>query len=167
MSVVDLKQADAAVDEIALRMFKASNLGLLSAAMLGVQRIVTRIIPSRSPTPVDRGVFRAGWRAYGEVDGAVIENLEPSAILIEEGVRAANVKIGRLMLTALELWIVRKGIASAAAAPKVAWAIAKNMQKRGVFGGGQGLGILRELIEKDLPQLMHDEIAREIKREFA
>lgn len=167
MSTVDLKNSDAAIDAIALRMFKAANLGLLSAAMLGVQRIVTRIIPSRSPQPVDRGIYRAGWKAYGEVDGAVIENLEPSAILIEEGVRAENVKIGGMMIFALALWVVRKGIASGEDAPKVAWAIAKAMKRRGIFGGGQGLGILRELVANDLPQIMRTEIEREMKREFA
>ena len=169
MSSVDLKNAGGLIDEYEKRIMTAANRGLYSAALLGVQRILTRIIPSRSPQPVDRGVYRSGWRANPEMDGATIENLEPTAILIEEGVRAGNVKIGRLMIDALASWVVRKGIASAPEARGVAFAIANRMKQRGIFGGaygGQGLGILRELVEKDIPGLMAAEVAREIKREF-
>lgn len=166
MSSVDLKNAGELIDQYEKRLLAAANRGLLSAALLGVQRILTRIIPSRSPQPVDRATFKSGWRAFSEADGATIENLEPNAILIEEGVRAGNVKIGRLMIDALASWVVRKGIVGAPEARGVAFAIAKNMQRRGIFGGGAGLGILRELIDKDLLGLMRDEIAREIKREF-
>ena len=166
MSSIDIKIAGELIDAYEKRLIAASRRGLYSAALLGVQRILTRIIPSRSPQPVDRGVYKSGWRALMEDDGAVIENLEPSAILIEEGVRGGNVKIGRLMLTALAAWVVRKGIAGADEAPQVAWAIAKSMKARGIFGGGAGLGILRELVEKDISKIMSDEIAREIKREF-
>ncbi len=166
MSSYDLSNADAFVDDVGKRLRAAGLRGLLSAAHRGVQAITTRIIPSRTPQPVDRGIYRAGWRAGALFDGAFIENLEPSAVFIEEGVRGSNVKIGRAMIQVLAAWVQRKGIASADEAMGVAFAIAKSMQRRGIFRGGEGLGVLRELVDKDLDGIMKDEIEAEIAKEF-
>lgn len=142
--------------------------GLHSAAARAVQIIVTEIIPSRTPQPVDRGLYRAGWRFVPEQDGALIENVEPHAAFIEYGVRSANVKIGRAMITALSEWIVRKRIVSASEPKEVlraAWAIAKAMKRRGIFG--KGMRVLEELVVMRLDAVVAEEIAREVGKELA
>ena len=162
---VDLSEAAGYLDKVEAGMRAAAIRGLRSAALRCVQIIVTEIIPSRSPQPVDRGVFRAGWRSETLEDGATIENNEPHAVFIEEGVRGANVKIGKKMLEALAEWALRKKLAGdAAAAKKVAWAVAKAAKRRGIFGGGQGLGILAELLERRVEKIVQEEVAREIER---
>jgi hypothetical protein len=166
VSSYELKDVDRFFEDTEKGLRRAALRGLLSAAHRGVQTILVRIIPSRSPMPVDRGIYRAGWKAWATEDGAVIENLEPVAIFVEEGVRGSNVKIGRAMIQALAAWVVRKGIAGADEATGVAWAIAKRMQARGIFAGGQGFGILRELVDKDIEGFMVEEIEREVAKEF-
>jgi hypothetical protein len=164
MPEISLKQAAQKTDELNERWRKAAVRGLQSAAARGLQDIVTRIIPSRTPQPVDRGIYRAGWRFFPAPDGAVLECFEPHAILIEDGVRPQNVKIGKKMIAALTEWVKRKGIVSGEEAEGVAWAIAKAMQKRGIFGK-QGMGVLRELVDKHLPGYVEEEVAREVERE--
>ncbi len=149
------------------RMVTAGIRGLHSAAARGVQIIVTEIIPSRIPQPVDRGLYRAGWRFRLEFDGAWIENNEPTAEIIEGGVRAENIKIGRAMIQALTEWVVRKGLTDAEDAPRAAWAIAKSMQRKGIFGGGKGLRIFEEFYTRRLDPLIKGEIDREIRAEMA
>ncbi len=161
---ITLKQAAQKTDELRAKWREAAILGLQSAAARGVQDIIVKIIPSRTPMPVDRGIYRSGWRFYPAPDGAVIECFEPHAILIEDGVRASNVKIGRAMIKALAEWATRKGLVSGEDAEKVAWAIAKSMKKRGIFNHGKGMGILAELIDKYLPNYVQEEVAREIER---
>jgi hypothetical protein len=163
-TVVELDRAEVWVREVEVGLRAAVVRGLHSAALRAVQVVVTQIIPSRSPQPVDRGVYRAGWRAVLLPDGADVENLEPVAPLVEDGVRAANVKPGRAMIRALASWVVRKGLASPEDAEHVAWAIAKTMQVRGIFGRGQGLGILRELVDRRLDAIVREEVEREIAR---
>jgi hypothetical protein len=163
-SEITLKQAAQRTDELKEKWRKAAVLGLQSAAARGVQDIITRIIPSRTPQPVDRGVYRSGWRFYPAPDGAVIECFEPHAILIEDGVRAGNVKIGKKMIDALAEWVQRKGIVSGDEARSVAWAIAKSMQRRGIFNKGKGMGILAELVDQYLPGYVEEEVAREVER---
>lgn len=92
--------------------------GLRSAGLRGVAEIVTFIIPARSPQPVDRGLFRAGWKSLPTNDGCTIENMEPHAIFIEHGVK--NIRVGRKMIDALAEWAVRKGITDKANARRVA-----------------------------------------------
>lgn len=166
MASIELKDAAAMVDELGREVERAALRGLHSAALRGVQTIQVLIVPSRTPQPVDRGLFRAGWRAYFDVAGkaVTIENNEPHAVFVEEGVRADRVRIGRLMLDALASWIVRKGIASPAESASVAWAIAKRMQRRGIFRGGTGFKILEELVREYLPWFIEEEVQREIGR---
>lgn len=134
--------------------------GVQSAAMKGVQMIQTEIIPSVTPQPVDRGLFRAGWRFTFMPDGALILNVEPHAPFIEFGVRNYNVKIGRAMIAALTEWVVRKKLASPGKeAVSAAWAIAQSMKRKGIFGGG--LRIL-ERLKAQLPEIIREEVSREI-----
>lgn len=161
---ITLQEAAQRTDKLKEKWRKAAVLGLQSAAARGVQDIITRIIPSRTPQPVDRGVYRSGWRFYPAPDGAVIECFEPHAILIEDGVRAGNVKIGKKMIDALAEWVQRKGIVSGDDARGVAWAIAKSMQRRGIFNKGKGMGILAELVDKYQPGYVEEEVAREVER---
>lgn len=163
---VPLSQAGAFFQNLPVELQTSAVKGLHSAALRLQNVITTVLIPSRTPQPVDRGVYRAGWRTVLEADGATIENLEPHAIFIEYGVRAENVKPGRAMLTALVGWVLRHGLASAAVAPKVAWAIAKAQQKRGIFRNGAGLGIVKELVDVWVERVTQEEVLNEIGKVF-
>ena len=114
---MDLRFAAKAIDKTGKDIRKAVGLGLFAAAVRGVSVIQNQIIPSRNPQPVDRGIYRAGWRARplkrgGQVVGGEIYNTDPNAGNIELGVRAGNVKIGRAMIDALTEWAMRKGMAN-------------------------------------------------------
>jgi hypothetical protein len=166
MTTYDLSEAGEMIDHLGTQLESAARRGLLSAAHRGVQEIVTQIIPTKSPTPVDRRIYAAGWRVDPQPDGPVIENNEPHAPMIEFGVKGANVKVGRAMLTALAAWAVRKGIATQANAISAAWAIARRLQQRGIFNNGQGLGVLTELVEKRIDRIISEEVSREIEKEL-
>lgn len=150
------------------KVLEAARRGLVKSAEQGVQKIVTQIIPSRSPQPVDRGVFRAGWKTdRADLNTVLILNPELHAIFIEDGVRASNVKIGAPMIRALSEWALRKGIAhDSAGATQVAWAVARAAQRRGIFNrnSGPGLGILKELVEQHLDTMIQQNIANEVGR---
>ena len=160
---VDLAQAGAMMKNLGDSLRSGAILGLHSAAYHGLNEILTRIIPSRSPQPVDRGLYRAGWRVVTYSDGADIENNEPHAAFIEFGVRAQNVRIGRKMIEALTEWVVRKGLATPADAVQRAWAIARSMQKRGIFYQGTGMNILGELLEWRMERFVEEEVIREVE----
>lgn len=135
--------------------------GVQSAATRAVQLIQIQIIPATIPQPVDRGIYRAGWRFVFLSDGALILNVEPHAPHIEFGVRAANVKVGRKMIAALTEWVVRKKLAPAGKeAVSAAWAIAKSMQKKGIYG--TGLRVL-ERTKALLPEIIREEVSREVE----
>ena len=164
-NTIDLKDAPAwyaALGEKKLR--PAAVTGLYSAALRSVQTIVSVIVPGLSPQPVDRGLFRAGWHAFKTFDGATIENLSPHASFVEFGVRGMNVKIGAALIRALTEWVERKRMASGKEAIDAAWRIARAMQARGIFRGGQGFRILETLREQYLSRFVEEEIAREIER---
>ena len=143
--------------------------GLRRAAVRGLQMIVVKIIPGQQP-PVDRGTYRAGWKIESIPEGVALYNDEAHAAHIEWGVRAQNVRIGRAMLTALVEWVRRKGIAKKGEDPEsVAWAIARSMQKHGIFNRypGGGLQILKQLVDLWLGDFAREEVAREISREIS
>ena len=149
----------------------AARRGVHNAGLKGVQKIVSQIIPSRSPAPVDRGVYRAGWKVRVVSNGDVyVENAETHAAFIEYGVRPENVKVGRAMIEALTEWAMRKGIADDEDEAKgIAFGIANRMKERGIFNryqGGTGLHILGELIDTHMPEMMREEIAREVNKEI-
>ncbi len=161
--VVSLSQAAARFEELGKEMQVAAYKGLVSAGARGLQVLVTEIIPKRIPQPVDRGIYRAGWKLKVGPNYVEIYNDEPVSVIIEEGARAANIKIGKAMITALASWAQRKGFASGPKeAISVAWAIAKTMQKKGIFNrdGKNGLGILRELVEWRLDNIIETEVLR-------
>ena len=117
--------------------------GLLSACQRGVTDIVSNVIPKtlvlehtgiRLAPPIDRGLYKSGFRAEATPTGARIRHVNPMmAAVMENGVRAGNVKIGRAMIRALTSWAHRKGLEAPKKSPEsVAWAIAKNAQRYGI-----------------------------------
>ena len=143
--------------------------GIHSAALLTVREIQTRIIPNLKPTPVDRGTSRAGWRAETTEDGADVVNTVPQTLFIDQGVPAASVKIGRAMITALAEWARRKGMLGKGAkrgseeGESVAWGIAMNMRKRGIFQKGQGfqfVAVARAFFVKSAKEEIEKELSK-------
>ena len=168
---IDLVRAPEWVRSLEGKMHKAALKGLLSAAQRTVSVIVTEIIPREERAPVDRGVYRAGWRARKLDDGALVYNNTPHAGIVEYGARAENIKVGKRMIDALTEWIIRKGLVGRASgkagkasqateARQIAWAIATSMKKKGIFGG-KGLGIMRKARLR-IPALIEEEVRREI-----
>lgn len=151
---------------------KGAAQALFLAGQRGVQKIISQIIPSREPVPVDRGVYRAGWRVRPVINSHMpsvwIENVEAHAIFIEEGVRAENVKIGRQLIEALSEWAMRKGIADDEdEAVGIAFGIANKMKERGIFNRfaeGNGLHILGELMDMHISQILELELVRMTKK---
>lgn len=176
MPTVQLVDASRWVGRMSDAMLAGARRGLRKAAERGVQKIVVEIIPSRSPSPVDRGVYKAGWKTQViDEDTVSIMNPETHAIFIEEGVRPENVKPGFAMRKALYEWVLRKGIASnEQEAISITWAIAMKMKKTGIFRlkggkgaaikGGRGLRVLAELKQLYLNDLLKGEIVREVNR---
>lgn len=161
---------------------KAAMRALYATALRVVERIVSVLIPREPNPPVDRGAFRAGWRARKEADGASVYNSLPYAAIIEGGARAENIKVGRAMIDALAKWVLRKGLVKAetastrkgkaaarsaaeAEARAVAWAIAMAMKKRGIFRNGKGLHLLDTALLQ-APRYFAEELRREIARVF-
>lgn len=166
MTVIELSDASRYFDKLGNDMREAAIRGIRSAATRGVAIIQTQIVPSRSPQPVDRGTYRAGWQAdlTDPPDGATILNAEPHAVFIEDGVRPDAVRPSRAMLQNLMEWAYRKGLAGDdKEALSVAWAIANTARLRGFFKT-TGLGILRELVDEHLPRILEEEVTREIQR---
>ncbi len=178
---ITLKQAPAEIQKVGADLKRRLGHAMFSSCIRGVQVIQTQIIPTLVPRPVDRGIYRAGWRyavlLEGDtVAGGEIFNSEPVAAFIEKGVRAENVKIGMALINALAEWALRKGLVSkkvtkkrsAAAvaneARSAAWAIALSMKKRGIFQQGKGFHVLGKLLMQDrMPAIMQAEIARALK----
>lgn len=161
--VVPLAKAAAQFEGLKAEMKAAAFRGLVAAGARGLQVIIVEIIPKRIPQPVDRGLYRAGWKLRVFTDSVEIYNDEPVASIIEDGARASNIKIGTAMLEALASWALRKGLASdGKEATRAAWAIARAMLKKGIFNrdGKQGLGILRELVEVKLDNIIETEVLR-------
>lgn len=148
---------------------KAAMRGLYSAAQRGVEIMQTEIIPAEPRVPVDRGIFKAGFRVKKIAKGFLIFNRAPHAVVVDQGVRAQNVKIGRAMIDALAKWVIRKGLTGnargaekSAQGRNIAWAIAKSMQRRGIFNQGKGLMLMAKL-RKRLPAVIEEEVRREIR----
>lgn len=161
MARITLKEAGEEFGQkLPKRMREAALRGLVSAAERGVAVVKAELIPAAVPQPVDRGLYRAGWRSYALPSGrgAAIENLEPHAAMIEHGVRASAVKIGRAMIAALAEWAKRHGFEEP---ERAAWAIAKKMQERGIWGQ-RGLGILAQLNARLRTEIIREEVAREM-----
>ncbi len=151
--------------------------GLASAGFRLVGIIQNEIIPAEKVPPIFDGHYRASWKVETTDQGADVFSESPIAGIIEHGVQAANVKIGRAMLDALAEWARRKGISGNYAPGKrsspgahaegrqIAWAIARSMQGTpakpgtGIFNrdGQQGLQIakkaalrIRDFVEEEV-----------------
>lgn len=176
--IYTLKDAGLMLGDLKGSMKAAAHRGLLAAAYRIVEHIVSDIIPGLDNPPVDRGIYRAGWRARRIEEGAIVENVSPHAVFIEYGVRGSHVRIGRAMIDALAAWVRRKGIggrnvvsksgktrlvkASATEARQIAWAIAKDMERFGIFRP-KGLRVL-EKASKRFPEFIREEVIRELAK---
>lgn len=113
MPTITLKEAAnyfGANGEVAKRMREAAAKGLLSAANRGKQQIITREIPEKTPPPIDKGVYRAGWMVEKLPKGAAIYNAVPYAAAVEDGVSGGNVVVSTKFQVALAEWAQRKGL---------------------------------------------------------
>lgn len=155
--------------------------GALSAAMRCVNLITTQLIPGEKQPPVFMRAYAAGWRAEPTPEGADVVNTVPYAEIIEYGARPEKIKIGRKMIDALQKWVLTKGLvgkkgrsgtslraSQEVQARNVAWAIAQNMKKVGIFNreGRKGLRIGERATaqtRKFLPEEMKREILRELR----
>lgn len=107
----DISEMPALQRWVGTKVEKGIRRGMVSAAVRTVSHIQTQIIPKEKRVPVDRGLYKAGWKWFAESSGAVlVYNGMPHASLIEDGVRGSNVKVGRKMLEALAGWAKRKGL---------------------------------------------------------
>ncbi len=155
----------------------AGLVALTASAHRIVEKIITDIIPNTSPSPVDRGAYRAAWRVRDMDDGSVIENVSKHGPFVDLGVPGARVRVGKKMIVALTAWVIRKGMVGSSSvktkrrrvsasdkkqAVGIAWAIAKSMQKNGIFNHGKGLRVLeRALVGVDV--IIREEYARAMK----
>lgn len=178
----DISEAEEAARYLGLSIDKAAKRAILATAIRVVQQITTVVIPGEPRQPVDRSAYRAAWRARPDPDGATVSNSMPYASVVEYGAKAENVKISRAMIIALTGWVMRKGIGMsrtplrkgttraaakaqrATEARQIAWAIAKGMQKKGIFGG-KGLRILEKGL-KIVQTAFAQELKAEIEREY-
>jgi hypothetical protein len=172
---ISLNEAGVWVASLKGKLRQAAQRGLLGAGQKLVSHIQTDIIPNSGPMPVDRGAYKAGWRAEATEYGARVYNSVPYAGAIEDGVAAGHVAPGSAMVSAITAWVLRKGlvgrgsdrISRAAAnvqAAQVAWAIIMSMKKRGIFGGeGKGLKILSKAT-KMLPEFIRTEVRAELAK---
>lgn len=167
MSTIKIEDAPAWAQRHAKTMEEAALRGLRSAAQRIITKIQTDIIPNtklsdgRVAPPVDRGQYRAGWRYRPITRGAMITHIDQKmAAIMEYGVRAENVKIGRKMIDALTTWVMRKSLAlDAIEAKQIAWAIAKTMKDKGMEG--------RKVLERAMaaaPDIVREEVNYELQR---
>jgi hypothetical protein len=156
-------------------MRKKAHNGLVLAAQRAVGIVQNEIIPQMKQPPIDTDAYRGAWRATKTTEGAHIGNSMPYADIIEQGARAENIKIGRKMIEALTAWVLRKGfvpkargtrakVAAQSEAVGIAWAIAKSMQKKGIFNrdGQRGLHVL-DKIAIQLPKIIAEEIKEALR----
>lgn len=182
MLVFDIKDLHKGAGLVGKEVERRLKDGLLSAAMRMVSRAI-EITGAEDPAPIDRGIYRAGFQFQKTPQGADVYNATPHAPIIEDGARATNIKIGRKMIEALAEWVLRKGLVAThemtaggrsrkvptatreAEANSIAWAIAKNMEKVGIFNrdGGKGLGIMRRVLG-EAPAIVAKEVAAEFGR---
>jgi hypothetical protein len=167
---ISIDEAPDWIRKLAGDRLKAAERGLFAAALHTVEVIQTEIIPAEPRIPVDRGIYKAGWRAKKIPRGAMVYNRTPHAVIIEHGARAENIKIGRAMIDALAGWVIRKGLTGAAKGAekhaegrRIAWAIAQSMKKKGIFNEGNGLKIL-EKARKRIPEFIVEEVTRELEK---
>lgn len=146
---------------------KAMEKGLYSAALRAVQEIQTKGIPDAKPTPIDKGIYKAGWKVKKIPEGAIVYNAVPYAAAIEYGVSSANVHVSKKFAAVLTEWVQRKlGGASAAKAKQMAWAIMYSLKRKGIFNNGNGFRILEKYNNTRADIVIREECEKEIKKAF-
>lgn len=178
MKSFKLEEADKFLAAVSVLMTEGAKKGLVSAAERTAEYITTDVIPESKPSPPeDKGIYKAGWKAAPHPEGAIVFNDVPYASVIETGAKAQNIFIGQAMIKAIAEWVRRKGIgdrtvtskngvtrvvkASVTEATSIAWAIAKSMQKKGIFG--DGLKVFERASQK-IPDFIREEVKREIEK---
>jgi hypothetical protein len=178
VTTIDLKDAAGYFGDWAAKNQEAAVKGLRLAAVRCLGTIQAVIIPSRDPQPVDRGIYRAGWKVQSLPNGAEFYNDSPAAAIIEGGVRASNIKIGRKMLDALAQWAIRKGIVKISGRKKsspsiwdeamgIAWAIAKKAKAgKGIHNqrSGGGLQIMAQCNHDFTHRYVVEEVTRQLEK---
>lgn len=184
-----IKQSGEFIKATEEKIQSAQKRALLAAGYRLTNHIVNVTIPAEPRMPVDRGIYRGGWRVrrVPKEVAVLVYNVAPHAGIIEEGVPANNVKISKAMIDALTSWVLRKGIVkktrskkSKIEARQVAWAIAQSMRQKGIFQqapqgilgsflsklGFRGKGGLRILAKaaRNAPHFIAEELRREMKR---
>lgn len=174
MTTYSLREAAKIQGDMSKQVRQAGMRALQSAAYRVVER-VHGLIAAENPTPVDRGISRAGWRVVKVENGYAVVNDVPHTAFMEHGVPGASVKISRKMIDALTEWVLRKGIVGGAAggrkrsatksqrkaARDAAWAIAVSLKKSGIFKQGAGLKILERAL-KGIDRVIQGEFEREM-----
>jgi hypothetical protein len=82
---------------------KQMKKALHRAAVRGIRRVTEEIDKLGNRKPVDRGIYRAAWKALATDDGAVLFNDSPHAGFIEQGTRPHMPPI-----EPLKAWVLRK-----------------------------------------------------------
>jgi hypothetical protein len=163
---VDLKNYAVFVDGVQKGLKTSMIRGVRSAARRLMNEIILRIVPSKIPEPFDRELYKAGWKVDNLINGALIRNEELHSAFIEYGVAADKVKISRQMIAMLRDWLVRKGYATEQDSRDKAWALARNLQRRGIFNRGKGFRPLQEALDRFAIQYIQEEIASEIANQL-
>lgn len=177
----DLKAYPVLMGKITKGIQEAIDKGALSAGAKMVAYIQTVTVPATRPQPVDRGMYRAGWKFKTVKGGVYVYNRVLHAMFVEEGVK--NVTPGKKLISALMKWVRRKGIgsrvvtnkkgisrvvkANAKRAKEIAYAIANGAKKKGgFFNKGRGLKVFKKSLPA-LSKIFQDEVMNEIKKELA
>ena len=164
MSTIPLKLAAQWLTRAHINVHKAAMDAAYEAALYGVQQIQAVIIPSLTPhPPVNRGLYKASWKAMRTANGARIYNRQyPQAPLIEYGVPAENVKPGMAMQIAIAEWLTMKGLTFRNpddTVARVAFLISMKLKQTGIFNGGKGFHVL----DRVLPRV-HDMFGKAFQR---
>jgi hypothetical protein len=140
--------------------------GVYSAALKAKQDIVATEIPAVDPSPVNKGVYKAGWQVEKlQNEGAAFYNSVPYAKYIEWGVPPMNVATSLKAIQAIAEWARNKlGGLDEKQALNVAHAIMTNMKKNGIFKQGKGLLIMTNYVNKKLPGVLKREVEAEIDK---
>jgi len=183
---IDIRET-AKVKSIFKELFAGSlNSALLSAAYKVQQLIVSELIPETTPTPVDRGLYRAAWRVRSGVeDGQTFAEIVNDVIggygtFIEYGVKSDRVRPGKAMHEALTEWVIRKGLTAGRQvmsdgstrkknkttqsfeASSMAYAIMMKLKENGIFDHGAGLKIAQRAKAR-VPAIVMEELRAAVK----
>jgi hypothetical protein len=141
--------------------------GLISAGLRMIQEIVTREIPARVPMPVDRGVYRAGWKLDSTSEIAVFNDVL-YADKIEGGIQPGELQRTPELLEQITAWVGRKQLAQQGqSARAVAWRIVSALIRNGVYNRGEGLGIMAAVVNDGrLDSFIQEECAAEVEKLF-